>query len=136
MATPQVVALDQVKRAMAGTNELFNSEVFGKRNFAALDDIYTADARILPPGAPMISGREAIKKFWFDLVHSVNAKSAVLGSDDVMAAGDGVVEIGHATLTVEPQGQAPAQMQVEYVVYWRQENSRWKWHVDIWNPNA
>ena len=121
---------------MAGTNELFNSEVFGKRNFAALDDIYTADARILPPGAPMISGREAIKKFWFDLVHSVNAKSAVLGSDDVMAAGDGVVEIGHATLTVEPQGQAPAQLQVKYVVYWRQENSRWKWHVDIWNPNA
>jgi hypothetical protein len=65
---------------MANTNELFNSEVFGKRNFDALDAVYTADARILPPGAPMISGREAIKKFWTDLVQSVNAKSAVLSS--------------------------------------------------------
>jgi hypothetical protein len=54
--------LDQIKSAMQVTNNLFNAEVFGKRNFAALDDIYTANACILPPGAPMISGREAIKK--------------------------------------------------------------------------
>jgi hypothetical protein len=25
---------------------------------------------------------------------------------------------------------------VKYVVYWQQEDSRWKWHVDIWNPNS
>ena len=49
---------------MARTNALFNSEVFGKRNFGALDQIYTADARILPPGSPMISGRDAIRNFW------------------------------------------------------------------------
>src|SRR5882724_253472 len=98
-------ALDEVKLAMASTNDLFNSEVFGKRNFSALDKVYTADARILPPGAPMISGREAIKKFWSDLVQSVNAKSAVLSSVEVMPSADGVVEIGHATLTMEPEGQ-------------------------------
>jgi ketosteroid isomerase-like protein len=136
MATPQPAALDQVKLAMTGTNKLFNEEVFGKRNFAALDHVYTVDARILPPGAPMISGRENIRKFWSDLVTSVNATSAVLASDDVMAAGDGVVEIGHATLAIEPPGQAPAQLEVKYVVYWRTENDRWKWHVDIWNPNS
>jgi hypothetical protein len=48
---------------MASTNDLFTSEVFGKRNFDALDNIYTAEARILPPGAPMISGREASRNF-------------------------------------------------------------------------
>ena len=130
------VALDQVKRAMAKTNDLFNNQVFGKRNRSALDDIYTTDARILPPGAPMISGREAIKQFWSDLIQSVNAKSAVLASVDVIPAGDGLVEIGRATLTVEPTGQPPAQMEVKYVVYWRQEGERWKWHIDIWNMNA
>jgi ketosteroid isomerase-like protein len=128
--------LDEVKLAMAGTNDLFNKEVFGKRNFNALDQIYTSDARILPPGGPMVSGREAIKKFWSDLVGSVNATSATLASVDVMPAGDGVVEIGGATLTVQPQGQAAAQMEVKYVVYWRQEDGRWKWHVDIWNQNG
>jgi ketosteroid isomerase-like protein len=128
--------LDQIKHSMQSTNDLFNSEVFGKRNFAALDNIYTRDARILPPGAPMISGREAIKKFWTDMVLSSNATSAVLASVDVMPAGEGAVEIGKATLTVEPPGQSATQMEVKYVVYWRQEDGRWKWHVDIWNPNS
>ena len=49
---------------MARTNELFNTQVFGKRNFDALDKIYTVDARILPPGAPMISGRTVEGKPW------------------------------------------------------------------------
>ncbi len=129
-------ALDEVKLAMAETNDLFNVEVFGKRNFDALDRIYTSDARILPPGAPMVTGRESIKKFWSELIQSVNAKSAVLSSVDVMPAGDGVVEIGSATLTVEPQGQSATQMELKYVVYWRQEERLWKWHVDIWNQNS
>jgi ketosteroid isomerase-like protein len=133
MATP---ALDHLKLSMANTNDLFNTEVFGKRNFAALDQIYTTDARILPPGGPMISGRPAIKEFWSNLIQSVNAISALLTSVDVMPAGDGVVEIGQATLTVQPEGQALSEMEVKYVVYWRQEDGRLKWHVDIWNQNA
>jgi ketosteroid isomerase-like protein len=121
---------------MASTNDLFNAEVFEKRNFDALDKVYTANARILPPGAPIISGREAIKGFWSDLIQSANAKSAVLASVDVMPAGDGVVEIGRATLSVGPEGQAPTKLEVKYVVYWQQEDGLWKWHVDIWNQNS
>ena len=136
MSTSARAALDQIRLAMASTNDLFNTEVFGKRNFNALDDIYTANARILPPGAAMVSGRQAIKEFWSNLIQSVNAKSAVLTSVDVIPAGDGVVEIGSAKLTVQPQGQAATEMDVKYVVYWRQEDGRWKWDVDIWNTNS
>ncbi len=53
MATPTQAALDQIRLAMAGTNGLFNTEVIRNRNLAALDEIYTADARILPPGVPL-----------------------------------------------------------------------------------
>jgi ketosteroid isomerase-like protein len=129
-------SLQQIREAMADTNDLFNAEVFGRRNFDALDNIYTANARILPPGAPMIAGRAAIKEFWANMIQSVNAKSAVLESVDVMPAGDGAVEIGRAVLTVEAEGQAASQMEVKYVVYWKPEDGRWKWHVDIWNPNS
>jgi ketosteroid isomerase-like protein len=134
MANKQTI--DSIKLAMKHTNDLFNAEVFGKGNFAALDEIYTTDARILPPGAPMISGREPIKKFWSDVVQSLHATSGVLSSVDVMPAGDGIVEIGAAILTAEPPGQPAAQMEVKYVVYWRKEDGKWKWHVDIWNMNA
>jgi ketosteroid isomerase-like protein len=128
--------LDQIKSAMQKTNDLFNHEVFGNRKFSELDNIYTREARILPPGAPIISGREAIKKFWSDMVQSSHARSAILTSVDVIPVGEGAVEIGKAVLTVEPPGQTSAQMEVKYVVYWQQEDGRWKWHVDIWNPNS
>lgn len=136
MTTHTLFESADMKAGMAGTNELFNTEVFGRRNFDALDQIYTADARILPPGAPLIAGREAIKKFWADMITGANAKAAVLTSLDVMESGEGAVEIGKAVLTVAPPGQPEAQMEAKYVVFWKQEDGRWKWHVDIWNMNA
>ena len=126
--------LEQIKLAMAGVNEIFNTEVVGKQNFSALDRVYTSDARILPPGGAMVAGREGIKEFWTNLVQGANAKAAVLTSVDVMPAGDGVVEIGRAKLTVAPAGETVV-MEVKYVVYWRQEDGQWKWHVDIWNSD-
>jgi ketosteroid isomerase-like protein len=128
--------LEQIKFAMAKTNELFNTEVFRNRNFDALDQIYTSDARILPPGAPLVSGRPAIKDFWSSQIQAVSAKSAMLTSVDVMQSGDGIVEIGRTRLSMESEGQTATQMEVKYVVYWRQEDARWKWHVDIWNQNS
>ena len=136
MSTPAKAIDGQIRAAMASTNDLFNSEVFGRRNFDALDQIYTADARILPPGVPMVSGREGIKQFWRNLIESVNARSAVLSSVEVIPTGDGIVEIGRADLTVEPVDRTAAAMEVKYVVYWRREDGRWKWHIDIWNPNS
>ena len=129
-------SLSEIKQEMAKTNALFNTEIFGKRNFAAIDQIYTRDARILPPGRPMFSGRPEIKGFWFDIIRSFNAKSAVLESLDVMPAGEGLVEIGKAVLTAEPAGQPEVQWDMKYVVFWKQEDGLWKWHVDIWNMNV
>jgi ketosteroid isomerase-like protein len=134
MSTAQQ-SMQPIQQAMAATNDLFNREVFGNRNFAALRDIYTRDASILPPGAEMISSREAIQRFWTDLVQSASATSAILTSVDVMPAGDGAVEIGKATLTLAPPGQAQIHMEVKYVVYWREEDDRWKWQ-STWNPNS
>ena len=128
--------LEQTKLVMAETNRLFETEVIRNRNFDALDQIYTTDARILPPGTIMISGRSAIKRFWSDLVASSNATSGVLTSVDVIPAGEGLVEIGKATLTMAPSGEGSQQIEVKYVVFWRNEDGRWKWHVDIWNQNS
>ncbi len=84
----------------------------------------------------MISGREAIKKSWANLIESANASSAVLTSLDVMPSDDSVVELGEAKLSIASQGPSPAEIEVKYVVYSRHEDRRWKWHVDIWNQNS
>jgi len=118
--------------AMRRTNDLFDSEVFKKNNIDALDQVYTADARILPPGAPMIQGREPIKAFWKQAIESMGATSAKLQTVHAEQAGSDVVEIGSADLTIAGAGTVT----VKYIVYWKQENGTWKWHFDIWNPNA
>jgi len=128
--------LSEIKQAMAKTNDLFNTEVFGKRNFAALDQIYTREARIMPPGRLTVTGRPDIKGFWFDMIRSFNAKAAELTSVEVIPAGEGLVEVGRAVLTAEPAGQPEVQLDIKYVVFWKQEDGLWKWHIDIWNLSA
>ena len=70
---------ESVLAEMRQTNDLFEAEVIGKRNANALDRVYTADARILPPGAPMIEGRSQIKAFWQQAITDLGVKSAKLG---------------------------------------------------------
>ena len=69
------------------------------------------------------------------LIESANGKSVILQSVEVIPSGDGVLEIGKARLTIEVEGR-DVYSELKYVVYWRQEDGQWKWHVDIWNPNA
>jgi ketosteroid isomerase-like protein len=125
-----VAVPDAVSAGMRQTNELFCAEVGGKRNIEALDRVYTSDARILPPGAPMVEGRQAIKEFWAQAIPGLDVKSVTLATVTAEMAGDSVVEIGRAEL-VTPAGTAVA----KYVVHWKQENGAWKWTVDIWNMN-
>lgn len=137
MSSAASSSTSQIQAAMAKTNELFTVQVFGQRQFDALDDIYTSAATILPPGAPMRSGLPAIKEFWSSFIQSANAKSAKLETVDLAVAGDDVVEIGRATITVQPEDSgALVPIAVKYVVHWRQENGTWKWQTDIWNLDS
>ncbi|HTS63992.1 MAG TPA: DUF4440 domain-containing protein [Candidatus Acidoferrales bacterium] len=122
---------DAVAAAMRRTNELFTAEVALKRNVQALDQVYTSSATILPPGAPMIEGREQIKAFWGQAMTGMDVKTVSLATVRADAAGDTVVEIGRAEI-VTNAGQTVG---VKYVVHWKQEDGVWKWHTDIWNPN-
>ena len=123
---------DSIQAEMQKVNALFGETVVKGRNFAALDQIYTVDARILPPGADLIEGRENIKGFWQAAVAGMNVQDAKLVSVNAHLAGDSIIEVGRAKLFL-PEGQSA---DVKYVVEWRQESGAWKWHTDIWNMNA
>jgi ketosteroid isomerase-like protein len=123
---------DSIKAEMQKVNELFGEVVVKGRNFAALDQVYTRLARILPPGADLIEGRENIRDFWQAAVAGMNVQDAKLVSVNAHLAGDSIVEVGRAQLFL-PEGQSA---EVKYVVEWKQEDGAWKWHTDIWNMNA
>jgi len=82
----------------------------------------------------MVSGRENIKQFWQGAIAALNVGSVQLETVDFDLAGDTGYEIGRATLNFATDGIPP--MIAKYVVVWKREDGTWKWHVDIWNPNA
>ena len=123
-----------VSHEIEATNRIFEQEVAGKRNVAALDRVYTVNARILPPGSDMVTGRENIKAFWRGAIENLDVASVKLETVDFQPLGDGGLEIGRATLAFRAAGSAPALM--KYVVVWKREDGVWKWDVDIWNPNS
>lgn len=125
MQVPQAVS-----EGMQKTNRLFSALV-REKNYDGLDDIYTKDARVLPPGAPLVQGREAIKGFWQQAITTLDVQDVELSSIDVETVGDGAVEIGRAVLTLASGNKVTA----KYVVQWKQEDGGWKWHTDIWNMN-
>ena len=123
---------DFIKAELQKVNELFGETVVKGRNFAALDRVYTLHARILPPGADLIEGRENIMDFWQAAVTGMNVQDAKLVTVNAHLAGDSIIEVGRAHLFL-PEGRSA---EVKYVVEWKQEDGEWKWHTDIWNMNA
>ncbi len=120
-----------VQEALRATNQIFEEEVVRQRNFQALERVYTEDARILPPGAPMVSGREAIIEFWKSAIEGLGVETGRLESVEVIVS-DYITEIGRASLNLVDGSS----VDVKYVVTWKREDGSWKWHVDIWNMNG
>ena len=122
---------DSIVKGMRETNELFCSKAVRMRDMTALDHVYTPDAQILPPGSDIIQGIAGIKSFWLSAITSLDVKDASLSTVSADSAGDTVVEIGRAELTLAGSQKVP----VKYVVHWKRDGGVWKWHTDIWNMN-
>jgi ketosteroid isomerase-like protein len=122
---------DAVLKGMRETNDLFCAKAIRSRDMNVLDHVYTPDAHILPPGADMIQGIAGIKSFWLQAVTGLDVKDASLTTVSAESAGDTVVEIGRAELTLSSGQIVP----VKYVVHWKRHAEAWKWHTDIWNMN-
>jgi uncharacterized protein (TIGR02246 family) len=105
---------------------------FAKGDMAALGQMYTEDAYLLPPGTETVKGRAAIQTFW------TNAAAAIgdlkLTTVDVEAlGGDAAREIG--TFTLKTKGDKPQEVAGKYVVVWEKTGGQWKLATDIWNTN-
>jgi ketosteroid isomerase-like protein len=117
--------------AFRAVNQLFETELIAKRNYSSIDQIYTSDATVMPPGAPMINGRENVRAFWKATVEALNPTGGRLETLSLEVLADRAIEVGRATIE-----SAASTLEAKYVVVWKREDGSWKLHVDIWNPNA
>lgn len=120
---------DEIRGAVAQADQRFSALIGRGDAAAAAKGVYTRDASILPPGAKMIRGRDAIVEFWRAAVEQ-GLEAAELETVELRVAGEFIHQIGRALLTVQNQ-PVPA----KYAVLWKQEDGQWKWHVDVWNTD-
>ncbi len=105
---------------------------FNRQDAAALAAMYTEDARLLPPGSEMVSGRQAIQQFW-QSAFDMGVSGGELRPQQIEARDDLAYEMSTATLRM---GDAGTQA-VKYVVVWkRQTGGVWQLAVDIWNADT
>ena len=120
------------QHSIAQTNSAFVSG-FTRRDFEAVANVYTEDARIFPPGSPPVEGKEAIRGFWAAAAEQMGVSAVQLTTVDLEERGDMAIEEGRFVLS----GEAGTLDSGKYIVVWkRQPDGEWKWHRDIWNSNG
>ena len=99
--------------------------------------VWTDDPTVLPPDAPGLRGRAAVRA-WAQAFHErVRVVDAAFTESEVTIAGELATERLVFTMTVQPAGGSPETIEGKGVhVYRRQADGSWKLSLDIWNGNA
>ena len=118
---------DAVRDAVEAGNRAFVA-AFLKGDATAISHLYTADAQVIPPGAPVAKGRPAIAAFWQASIDS-GIKDVKLDTADVESAGDLAYETGTVRLVAKDGTSSSAR----YVVVWKRVDGKWLLHRDVWN---
>lgn len=109
-------------------------QAFNKGDAAAVANMYTMDARVLPPNGEMVEGRANIQKFWQEAI-TAGFKMVSLEAVHVETQGNLAVEVGRYTLTIPGAGGVTTTDKGKYVVTWKREGRSWKLAIDIYNTN-
>jgi uncharacterized protein (TIGR02246 family) len=118
---------DAVRDAVEAGNRAFIA-AFLKGDARAVANLYTENAQVIAPGAPVARGRAAIEAAWKKSIDA-GVKDLRLTTADVESDGDLACETGVVRLV----GRDDAVTEGRYVVVWKRTGGQWKLHRDIWN---
>ena len=88
---------------------------------------YADDGAIMPPGAPTMTGSDAIQGYWQAAIDG-GLSDVVTTITDAQVSGDIAVTMG--TIAAAMGDQA---LSGKYILYLRKGESGWKVQRDIWN---
>src|SRR3954454_17920465 len=115
---------DQIEQAYRAMEQAFFAG-----DADALTAIYSDDAQWFMPGAPAISGRDAITQAWKRVLAPGNTLRVEVR--ELQDAGDWAYELGAFTAS---DSTGKLQNSGKYLVIWkRQENGSWKTHRDLFH---
>ena len=128
------LCMDRTAQAINEANKKF-MDALKRGDYDKLASLYSAEAALMPPGTTMITGREAIARFWKTAM-DMGVKQAKLETVKVEEGGDLAHELGKFVLTIRQQDGADIEARGKYVVVWKRQDSHWQLHADIWNADS
>lgn len=111
-------------------------DLFNKGDVAAFAQVYSADAIQLPPNAPAIRGREAIRSAW-QRGWDAGVRNVRVTVVEASVHGNEATEYANWELDlVRPDGSMVGTDRGKVVVLWKREPSgEWRWHRDIYSSD-
>ena len=100
---------------------------------AGLAVLYLPDARLMPPNAPTLQGREAIQRFWGGFLEPYRI-TVTVSADEVKGRGDLAYARGHFVLDAAPKAPGGVLLhdQRKYLeILRRQPDGTWRYAVDM-----
>jgi ketosteroid isomerase-like protein len=107
---------------------------YAKGDATALAALYTDTATILPAGAALVGGHDAIVKFMKATIDS-GLKITALTTVSIDRHGSVALEVGRLAGDAPGPDNKMVHLEGKYVVYWKRVNGAWKLDTDIWNMN-
>jgi uncharacterized protein (TIGR02246 family) len=109
----------------------------GAKDLEKVISFYADDASLLPQGAPIATGKDAIRRFWASLMARPGF-AASFGSTkvEVATARDLAYEEGTYLVTTNDSDGKPHVQKGKYVVVWKKPaDGKWKAVADIFNTD-
>lgn len=118
-----------IQQAIQQINAEF-SELYERRDAAAIAAAYAEDGAILAPNQKTHRGRPALEDFWKGFFDQVGGAASIAS---VEIAGEGELAYQWATYALEGGEQSDTGKFVE--IYKRQADGSWKIHLTIFNSD-
>lgn len=108
------------------------SQAYMQADYQTLANSYTADAKILPPGADIIAGREAIKNRW-QLPEGVRILHHKVSPQEIEVLGNTAYDMGYYEGKTQRADGSTVSWKGKYLIVWKKEAGDWKMYLDAWN---
>lgn len=121
-------AADRVQRGYAAAA--------ARKDAAALAALYSADARLMPPGGDVIQGNAAVQAFYRDLLAAPNQRELRYERLELGAHGDVGYEVGRFRFDVKRPDGSVVEEGCKHLLVFKLVEGTWKVHVDMWSDSG
>ena len=125
---------DHTKRAIAQIqqNTIAFSQAYLRGDYDLMANAYTVDGKIMPGGASIITGREAIRQRWVEppdtktIYHKVH-------HEEIRILDNEAYDYGYYEGKTRRKDGSVVSWKGKYMIVWRKVDDDWKMYLDIWN---